>query len=251
MKIPAFVFTLTLVSLAALPAKDTHHRTVKLATKSQDKSASSSPSSSASVFGPAPFSTVVVDAGHGGHDPGGIPENLLPEKDVALDIARRLSYAVEDAGLRSLLTRRDDTFITLQDRVNVSNAQEGAIFVSIHFNAAPRREARGIETYYSKSAEGAALAARIQHNMMSTTTGEDRGIKAADFYVLRKNKDLCVLVECGFLTNPEDVALALSDDYRQKVAEKICAAIVDYRNSLAGKTDATHIAALSSKFRMN
>lgn len=249
MKIPAFVLTLTLVSLATLPAKDTHHRTVKLATKSQEQSASSSHSSAA--FGPAPFSTVIVDAGHGGHDPGGIPENLLPEKDVALDIARRLAYAVEDAGLRSMLTRQDDTFITLQDRVNVSNAQDGAIFVSIHFNAAPRREARGIETYYSKSAEGAALAARIQQRLVATTTGDNRGIKAADFYVLRKNKDLCVLVECGFLTNPEDVALALSDDYRQKVAEQICAAILEYRNSLVGKNDATHIAALSSKFRMN
>lgn len=243
----AFVLALTLVSLASLSAKDTH-RTTKLATKSQTKSAASSRSS---AFGPAPFTTVVVDAGHGGHDPGGIPENLLPEKDVALDIARRLSYAVEDAGLRSMLTRDDDTFVTLQDRVNVSNAQEGAIFVSIHFNAAPRREARGIETYYSKSAEGAALATRIQQRLAATTTGDNRGTKAADFFVLRKNKDLCVLVECGFLTNPEDVALALNDDYREKVAREICAAIIDYRNSLVGKDDALHFAALSDKFRMN
>ena len=248
MRNPAFVLALTLVSLASLSAKDTH-RTVKMAAKSQDKSASSS--HAAATFGPAPFTTVVVDAGHGGHDPGGIPENLLPEKDVALDIARRLSYAVEDAGLRSMLTRDDDTFVTLQDRVNVSNAQESAIFVSIHFNAAPRREARGIETYYSKSAEGAALAARIQQRLAATTTGENRGIKAADFFVLRKNKDLCVLVECGFLTNPEDVALALNDDYREKVAREICAAIVDYRNSLAGKNDALHFAALSDRFRLN
>lgn len=245
----ALVVALTSISLSSLSAKDTHHRTVKSSGKSHAQTlALAAPA--APVPTSSKFNSVVIDAGHGGHDPGGIPENIIPEKDVALDIARRLSYALEESGLKPLLTREDDTFIPLQERVNVSNAQDSAIFVSIHFNAAPRREARGVETYYS-NAEGAVLAARIQHNIASTTSGDDRGIKAADFYVLRKNKDLCVLVECGFLTNPEDVDLALNDDYREKVAQQICAAIVDYRNSLPGKEAPLRLASLSDRLRLN
>ena len=76
------------------------------------------------------------------------------------------------------------------------------------------------------------MAARIEQKLHSTTTGDDRGVKPADYYVLRKNKDLSVLVECGFLTNPDDAALAIDDDNRQKIADLICAAIVEYRNSL-------------------
>jgi N-acetylmuramoyl-L-alanine amidase len=89
----------------------------------------------------APFSTVVVDAGHGGHDRGGIPSNLLPEKGVALDTAKRLKSYLQDAGLRVVMTRSTDDFVTLSQRVAISNAQKNAIFVSVHYNSAPRRGA--------------------------------------------------------------------------------------------------------------
>ena len=177
------------------------------------------------------FSAVVIDAGHGGHDPGGIPGNLVQEKVVALDVSLRLNKALQRAGFRTILTRRDDTFIPLDTRVAIANAHPEAVFVCIHFNATPRVSACGIETHFASPGE-APLAALIQRHLMTTTNGENRGIKRAMFYVLRKTKYRAVLAECGFLTNPHDAALAKSYSYRQKLADQICAAIVEYRRSL-------------------
>jgi len=178
-----------------------------------------------------PFSTVVIDAGHGGSDAGGIRQNLIPEKGVALDVARRLRTQLANAGLRTVMTRSSDVFIPLGTRTSIANAQSRAIFVSIHFNSALRVGARGIETYYS-GASGIPLARRIQNNVMTTTSGENRGIKRANYYVLRKTKCTAVLVECGFLTNPQDAALASSAAYRERLATQIAKAIISYRNSL-------------------
>ena len=177
------------------------------------------------------FSTVVIDAGHGGHDLGGIPQNLIPEKGVALDVALRLNNALQRAGFKTILTRRDDTFIPLGTRAAIANAHPEAIFVCIHFDASPRAAACGISTHFASPGE-APLAGSIQRHVMTTTDGTNRGIKNARFYVLRKTIDRAVLVECGFLTNPHDAALAQRASYRQKVAEQICAGIVEYRRSL-------------------
>jgi N-acetylmuramoyl-L-alanine amidase len=178
----------------------------------------------------APFSTVVIDAGHGGHDRGGIPSNIIPEKGVALDTAKRVKNYLQDAGLRVVMTRSTDVFIPLSQRVAISNAQKNAIFVSIHYNSAPRRGANGIETFGNSA--GLPLARRIQRNMMKTTTGDDRGVKQRGFFVLRKNRKPSVLVECGFLTNPGDAARASSASYRNQVALQIARAILEYRRSL-------------------
>jgi N-acetylmuramoyl-L-alanine amidase len=178
----------------------------------------------------APFSTVVVDAGHGGHDRGGIPSNIIPEKGVALDTAKRLKNYLQNAGLRVVLTRSDDTFVTLDQRVAISNAQKNAIFVSIHYNSAPRRGADGIETFANSA--GLPLARRIQPNVMKTTPSNDRGVKVRGFYVLRKNRKPAVLVECGFLTNPADAARASKASYRDLLASQIARAILEYRRSL-------------------
>ena len=177
------------------------------------------------------FSTVVIDAGHGGHDPGGIPQNIIQEKGVALDVALRLNRELKKTGFKTILTRSDDTFIPLGTRVAIANAHPEAIFVSIHFDASPRAAACGIGTHFASPGE-APLAAFIQRHLMTTTDGTNRGIKNARFCVLRKTTDRAVLVECGFLTNPHDAALAQRASYRQKLAEQICSGIFQYRNSL-------------------
>ena len=177
------------------------------------------------------FSAVVIDAGHGGHDPGGIPQNIIPEKGVALDVALRLSRALQRAGIKTILTRKDDTFIPLNTRAAIANAHPEAIFVSIHFDASPRRDACGVSAHYAAPGE-APLAIAIERRLSATTNGTNRGIKPARFYVLRKTTRRAVLVECGFLTNPHDADLAQRGAYRQKVAEQICAGIVEYRRSL-------------------
>jgi N-acetylmuramoyl-L-alanine amidase len=182
-------------------------------------------------FGFAAFSTVVIDAGHGGHDAGGIASNIIPEKGVALDVARRVQSALRNAGLRTVMTRSSDVFVPLAERVRIANAQKNAIFVSIHFNSGLRRGACGIETFYTSS-KGAVLARSVHQCAMTTTKAENRGVKPAKFYVLRKNKLTSVLVECGFLTNPSDTALARRADYRQRLANQIARGIIQYRRSL-------------------
>jgi len=177
----------------------------------------------------ASFNTVVIDAGHGGFDRGGIPQNLMPEKNVALDVAQRVSRRLQDAGLRTVMTRNSDVFVPLSERVAIANAQKRAIFVSIHFNSALRPGACGIETYYGKSASAKQLAAMIQRNCMRTTNGENRGIKTANYFVLRKNRLTAVLVECGVLTNRQDASMAARKEYRESLAAQIANAIIAFR----------------------
>jgi N-acetylmuramoyl-L-alanine amidase len=176
----------------------------------------------------ASFSTVVIDAGHGGFDRGGIPSNIIAEKGVALDVARRLRTYLANAGFRTVMTRSGDTFVTLDRRVAIANAQRRAIFISIHFNSARRRGANGIETFYA-SAKARRLASLIQRNAMKTTSGENRGIKKARFYVLRKSRIPAVLIECGFLTNPQDARRASRGAYRDLLARQIARAIREFR----------------------
>jgi N-acetylmuramoyl-L-alanine amidase len=176
----------------------------------------------------ASFSTVVIDPGHGGFDRGGIPSNIIPEKGVALDVARRLRVYLTEAGFRTVMTRSSDTFVTLDSRVGIANRQRRAIFVSIHFNAARRRGANGIETFYG-SAKAKRLASLIQRYAMKTTSGENRGIKKARFYVLRRSKIPAVLIECGFLTNPQDARRASRPAYRDQLARQIARAIIAFQ----------------------
>jgi len=202
------------------------------AKSSQKGKASKSPASAGKPEAPVWFSTVVVDAGHGGYDPGGIPANIIPEKNVALDVARRLRMHLESAGLRVVMTRRDDTFVSLGERVRIANAERNAIFVSIHFNASWRASARGVETFYC-SAASAPLARLIQEKMLAVTRNPDyRPVKRASFAVLRGTRCAAVLAECGFLTNREDAEFALRQSSREKLAAQIAAAVLKHRKSL-------------------
>jgi N-acetylmuramoyl-L-alanine amidase len=176
------------------------------------------------------FSTVVIDPGHGGFDRGGIPGQIVPEKMVALDTAMRLQKLLQRDGLRTVMTRTTDIFVPLSVRSAIANAEHDAIFVSIHYNAARRSGAHGIETY-SENNRGAVLAARIQRDIVTRVSAENRGIRSAEYYVLRNCRLPAVLVECGFLTNPVEAQLALTPEYREKVAEQIAAGIIEQRQS--------------------
>src|SRR3954470_20622016 len=176
----------------------------------------------ASAFGQS--RTVVIDAGHGGHDRGGVPGQRISEKDKCLDVAQRLKRILQTQGYRVVMTRDSDVFIPLPTRVAIANSNRGANFVSIHFNCASRVGANGIETYYYRG-DSSGLAASIHRNVVSISPSENRGIRQRGFYVLRKTAIPSVLVECGFLTNPTEGQLALRADWRQKLAEQIARGI--------------------------
>lgn len=169
-------------------------------------------------------STVVIDAGHGGYDRGGVPGQRITEKDKTLDVAQRLRRILQTNGYRVVMTRDQDVFVPLGTRVAIANSYRNATFVSIHFNCSTRAGANGIETYYYR-ADSAGLAASIHRNVVAGAPTENRGIRRRGFFVLRRTAIPSVLVECGFLTNPTEGGLAQTASYRQKLAEQIARGI--------------------------
>src|SRR6476619_3751754 len=191
------------------------------------------------------FTTVVVDAGHGGKDNGAFRRYGGAEKNATLDVATRLAEKLRESQFRVVMTRDDDTFIPLDDRASISNRQKNAIFVSVHFNDSGRRGIRGFETYYH-SPVARQLAYRIQEHLMTLPGAVNRGVKTANFRVLRKAAYPAVLVECGFLSNRSEGAAARSASRRDNLADKIAEAIVDQRygkGTYRGPTTATDAAA--------
>lgn len=174
------------------------------------------------------FTTVVVDAGHGGKDNGAFRRFGGAEKNATLDVANRLAAKLRESQFRVVMTRSEDVFIPLDERAAISNRQRNAIFVSVHFNDSGRRGIRGFETYYH-STVARNLAYRIQEQLMTLPGAVNRGVKTANFRVLRKAAYPAVLVECGFLSNRKEGAGARSASRRDDLADKIAEAIVDER----------------------
>src|SRR6266545_2344457 len=174
------------------------------------------------------FSTVVVDAGHGGKDSGAYRRYGPPEKMVALDVAQRLNRKLRESQLKTVMTRNSDVFIELNDRVAMENAQKNAIFVSIHFNDSRRRGVRGFETYYH-SGPSFDLANSIQGKLMTIPRSKNGGVHTANFRVLRLASCPAVLVECGYLSNRNDGGQARDWEYRELLADRIAEAIVEQR----------------------
>lgn len=174
------------------------------------------------------FTTVVVDAGHGGRDSGASRRYGPPEKAATLDVAQRLNRKLRESQFRTVMTRSTDVFIPLDQRVAIGNRQANSIFVSVHFNDSSRRGIRGYETYYS-SPYARSLAQRIQSKLLKMPGAVNRGVRTANFRVLRNAVYPSVLVECGFLSNRAEGGRAGSGGYREMLADKISEAIVEER----------------------
>ena len=196
--------------------------------------ARSAPQSSASS------TTVVIDAGHGGHDRGGIPSQSIPEKTMTLDVAQRLKNLLSANGYRVVMTRDSDVFVPLGTRVAIANSYPNGIFVCIHFNSAKRGGAGGIETYFYDR-DSLPLASAVHYFVAGGAPTPNRGVRRRGYYVLRKTKIPAVLVECGFLTNPSEGQYVQTASYRQKLAEEIAAGIRG-RSSVASRLASTRVA---------
>jgi N-acetylmuramoyl-L-alanine amidase len=188
--------------------------------------------------------TVVIDAGHGGYDRGGIPGQRVSEKDMTLDVARRLRSVLAASGYRVVMTRDSDVFVPLGVRTAIANSYRNAIFVSVHFNSAPRSSAGGIETYFYNR-QSLALASAIHHYVAGGAPSENRGVRRRGYFVLRRTNMPSVLVECGFLTSPSEAAYVQNASYRQKLAEEIAAGVRS-RGSVASSRSTTRVATAES-----
>jgi N-acetylmuramoyl-L-alanine amidase len=190
------------------------------------------------------FSTVVVDAGHGGKDSGAVRRYSPPEKMIALDVAQRLNRKLKESQLKTVMTRNSDVFIELNDRVAIENAQKNAVFVSIHFNDSRKRRVRGFETYYH-SGVSFDLANRIQGKLMTIPNSSNGGVHTANFRVLRLASCPAVLVECGYLSNRSEGNKTRDWEYRELLADRIAEAVVEQRFGSGVYRPSTQVAAQS------
>lgn len=186
--------------------------------------------------------TIVIDAGHGGIDGGKIGINGEVEKEINLLIAGRLKNLLEQQGIAVVMTRTDDNGLyeenatnkkqqDMKRRCELINQTEAELVVSIHQNSYTEPSVCGPQVfYYENSAAAKEIAAILQSSLNTLLEIErPREIKANDsYYILRKTERPAVIVECGFLSNPAEAALLSTEEYQQKVAEAICAGILQW-----------------------
>ena len=169
--------------------------------------------------------TIVVDAGHGGHD-SGAPGKRGVEKNHTLDIARRLRSNLEARGATVLMTRAGDVYIPLQGRVDFANARRADIFFSVHIDSFLRTSG-GTSTHFY-TAQSLPLAREVQAELARATGLKNRGIKQSRFFVIRKTWMPSVLTESAFISNPREEALLQNPNWRQRVAGGMAQGIANY-----------------------
>ncbi|MGJ9458139.1 N-acetylmuramoyl-L-alanine amidase [Oceanobacillus sp. CF4.6] len=173
---------------------------------------------------------IAIDAGHGGSDPGASGNGII-EKELNLDVAKRVQKYLQDENVEVVMTRTTDTFISLSGRVDIAVNKGADTFVSIHGNAATA-SANGTETFYSTAAldqralDSKALAGFIQDRLVAALGTRDRGVKMDNFHVIAKTPLPSVLVELGFMTNELDAAILKT--HKQASAKAISLGILDY-----------------------
>lgn len=189
------------------------------------------------ISGPLRSPLIYIDAGHGGKDYGASSHSKprYHEKYLNLTTALLVREHLQQLGYRTALTRSDDTFIPLPKRSKLANESPAILFVSIHYNHAPNIEAQGMEVFYyssekdgERSAESKKLADHILRHMLDVTKTKDRGVKHANFSVLRNTEIPAVLVEGGFMSNDEEMEKLREPKYLHRIAWGIAKGVDTY-----------------------
>lgn len=172
---------------------------------------------------------VVLDAGHGDHDPGASSKSSgRKEKDFNLAMILKVAQALKsDPLLNVRLTRQDDTFVELDDRVSFANGLQADVFVSVHANSYNNESVTGTETYYSRD-ESKALADVLHKHITAATTFSNRSVRKNDLRVTKNTVMPAVLCEIGYISNPQDEAAMFDEAFQTRVAESIAAGIREY-----------------------
>ncbi|MFV8826442.1 SH3 domain-containing protein [Alkalihalobacterium sp. APHAB7] len=174
--------------------------------------------------------TIVIDAGHGGSDPGAVG-NGLREKDVTLRVSLELQKKLEAAGAKVVMTRTTDTFVSVNRRFEIANASNGHSFVSIHTNSLSNSQAHGTETFWNRShqhAQSQQLAQVAQKHLVQQLKTRDRGVKEGNFGVVRYTRIPSILVELGFITNPNDANMMKQDKFYDDASDALLQALIEF-----------------------
>lgn len=180
--------------------------------------------------------TIVVDAGHGGKDSGGLAKDGYKEKVPALKVAKLLQEKLQNDGYEVIMTRSKDEYIELLDRAGIANDENAELFLSIHFNISANSDASGIETFYAnenkvgiKTVEQKYFAVELQKALIEETQAVNRGAKDGSSYiVLNKTETVAALAELGFLSNANDLEKIKDDEYIEKLAQGLYNGINNY-----------------------
>ena len=172
---------------------------------------------------------VVLDPGHGGTDYGAIREGIN-EKDITLDITQRVASILKSKGYKYAITRTEDIYLGLQERCDFTETENPEIFVSIHVNSAVATEPFGIETHYYHE-PSKELAEVIQKHLIKNIDSKDRGIIKSKFYVINHTEVPAVLVETGFISNPDERAELITEKRKDATAKAIAEGIIEYLKS--------------------
>lgn len=170
---------------------------------------------------------VVIDPGHGGTDYGAIREGVN-EKDITLNISQRVEALLRAKGIKAVLTRNDDTFVSLEDRVAFSEEEDPQIFVSIHVNSAVSTTPNGIETHWYHDYSKPLAEIIHKHFVKEFPKANDRGLFKSQFYVINHTTCPAVLCEIGFLSNEEERNDMLTEERKAKTAKAIADGIIEY-----------------------
>ncbi|GMB07509.1 N-acetylmuramoyl-L-alanine amidase [Thermolongibacillus altinsuensis] len=171
--------------------------------------------------------TIVIDAGHGGKDYGTTGAQGTREKALTLATAKLLQTKLQALGANVILTREDDTFRSLSERVMLAHQTKADAFISIHYDSSLSRSANGLTVYYYKEKDR-LLAQSLSSQLSRLSYINHRGIRFGDYHVLRENNRRSVLLELGYLSNPTEEQIITSANYQQEVTEAICRGLVDY-----------------------
>ncbi len=192
---------------------------------------------------------IIIDAGHGGEDGGAVGDGNVLEKDINLQIAKNLNEMLRSAGYETIMTRTDDRMLydrnvdyqgrkkrlDLEARLKIAQSQENAIFISIHMNAFPQSQYSGLQVYYSTNhANAKILAEQIQSDSKAwLLPNNERHIKPSSgtSYLLDRIAHPAVLVECGFLSNPEECKKLSTQSYQQQLATALFSSISNFCES--------------------
>lgn len=192
----------------------------------------------------SPYPTVIIDAGHGGEDGGASSDSGTKEKDLNLDVALYLGEMLSSGGVNVVYTRVDDRMLykeykkgslkmqDLKNRVAVSLENENSIFVSIHMNRYSQPKYKGLQVFYSKNSDKSIeLANSIQSSVKEYLQPDnDRAVKpgGSNIYILDRIETPAVLIECGFLSNPEESAMLCNTEYQKQLAAVMYSSIIDF-----------------------
>lgn len=173
--------------------------------------------------------TIVIDAGHGGRDPGAIATNgAFTEKEIALRTSQLLARRLQDAGANVVMTRDDDSFVSLNNRAVLSESSGADTFISIHYDAMDTPNSMsGTTTYYYSEAER-GLAETVNNYLAQYGPLSNNGVRTGDYFVLRNNRQPSILLELGYLNHDHDITVVNTDSYQATIVEAIYQGLREY-----------------------